>query len=273
MGNMRKLHKGTCILCLIFLSLSVVFQAEANDTPYYSYRIVNTFPHNTNSFTQGLIYYEGYLYEGTGEWGESKLMKVNLESGEAVQLIDLDNQFFGEGITLFNEEIIQLTWLSNVGFVYNKHSFELVRQVQYPTEGWGLTHDGTQLIMSDGTEFLYFRDAATFEEKKRLEVLDGNTPIIYLNELEFVEGEVWANVWFEDFIARISPATGKVLGWIDLRDIRENNDLPDSAGVLNGIAYDSLSKRIFITGKDWPKLFEIEILENKSSVRHWLNQK
>ncbi len=231
----------------------------SGEIPVYAYRIVNTYPHDPDAFTQGLIFEGGVLYEGTGLRGRSSLRRVVLNTGEVLQRRELSDDYFGEGITLFGDRIIQLTWQSRIGFVYDKADFELLRSFTYPTEGWGVTHDGDRLIMSDGTSTLYFRDPETFEEVGRVNVRDSAGAVSRLNELEYVAGEVYANVWQTDRIARIEPRTGRVIGWIDLEGLLSVEDR-QGADVLNGIAYDSEKKRLFVTGKLWPKLFEIELV-------------
>ena len=229
--------------------------------PTYSYTIVNVFPHDPAAFTQGLAYLDGFLYEGTGQYGRSWLRKVELKTGEVLQEHALASQFFGEGIVIYCDRIIQLTFLSNVGFVYKRDTFEELGRVSYPTQGWGLTWDGERLIMSDGTPNLYFRDPETFEEIGRVTVYhSGSQPLDDLNELEFVNGEVFANVYQTDLIARISPETGEVVGWIDLRGLLTSREM-SQANVLNGIAYDAANDRLFVTGKLWPWLFEIDLTE------------
>ena len=228
--------------------------------PVYSYRIVNTYAHDRNAFTQGLIFEDGVLYEGTGRYGRSTLRRVELETGNILQIRKLPSQVFGEGVTVYENKIIQLTWQSNIGFVYNKDSFELLQEFNYPTEGWGITYDGERLIMSDGTPRLHFLHPETFEEIGQIEVYEKNRPVTNLNELEYVQGEIYANVWQTDSIARIAPQTGQVVGWIDLKGLLSPEDRRRSVGVLNGIAYDAEDDRLFVTGKLWPKLFEIELV-------------
>ncbi|MGA1839350.1 MAG: glutaminyl-peptide cyclotransferase [bacterium] len=227
---------------------------------YYTYKVLNVYPHDRTAFTQGLVYEDGFLYEGTGISGRSTLRRVDLKTGNVLQSIDLPSQYFGEGITILGDRIIQLTWLHNVGFVYDKSSFELLREFYYPTEGWGITYDGKSLIMSDGSSKLYFLNPVTFDETKTIQVYDKYGPVSSLNELEYIKGEIYANVFKTDRIARISPATGKVLGWIDLKGLLGHEEVASSVDVLNGIAYDSGSDRLFVTGKLWPKLFEIELI-------------
>ena len=227
--------------------------------PVYRYEIVKTFPHDPRAFTQGLAFADGYLYEGTGQKGESSLRRVKLENGEVVQIKRLEDQYFGEGIALVGDSIVQLTWQAGTGFVYDRKSFDRRRSFTYDGEGWGLTYDGTRLIMSDGSDALRFLDPKTFKESGRVQVKDGGRPVTQLNELEFVKGEVFANVWGSDRIARISPKTGQVTGWIDLRGLLAPHEATN-VDVLNGIAYDAAGDRLFVTGKWWPKLFEIRVL-------------
>jgi len=221
-------------------------------------KIVHAYPHDPKAFTQGLVFHDGFLYESTGLWGESSIRKVDLETGKLLQFHSLDPRFFGEGLTVWQGKLIQLTWKEKTGFVYDLLSFRLIRDLSYSTEGWGLTHDGERLIMSDGTPTLHFLDPATFQEVRRLQVSDNNRPVQYLNELEYVKGELFANVWQSNRIARISPRSGQVLGWIDLTSLR-NSMSPPPGEVLNGIAYDQSRDRLFVTGKYWPQLFQIEI--------------
>jgi len=228
--------------------------------PVYTYNIVNTYPHDRNAFTQGLVFEDVVLYEGTGGFGHSTLRRVELETGDILQIRELSAQFFGEGITIYENKIIQLTWKSNIGFVYDKNSFELLQEFNYLTEGWGITNDGTRLIMSDGTATLHFLDPQTFEEIGQLGVFDNDGPVARLNELEYVQGEIYANVWQTDRVARIEPATGRVIGWVELGGLLTTEDRHETVDVLNGIAYDAKTDRLFVTGKLWPKLFEIELI-------------
>jgi glutamine cyclotransferase len=225
----------------------------------YTYSIVNTYPHDPKAFTEGLLFDNGSLYESTGLNGKSWLRKVDLATGKVLQQVDLSEQYFGEGISIFGDKLYQLTWKSYIGFVYNKTTFELFQTFPYNTEGWGMTQDGTHLIMSDGTARLTLRDPKTFEEIGHIDVHDANRPITRLNELEYIRGEIYANIWMTDQIVMISPQTGQVTGWIDLTGL-----LPPAeragADVLNGIAYLPQNDRLFVTGKQWPKLFEIRLV-------------
>jgi glutamine cyclotransferase len=236
--------------------------------PVFGYRIVNEFPHDRGSFTQGLVVDDrpGTLLEGSGLWGKSSLRRVDLLTGEVIQLINLPEKYFGEGITQFGDRIFQLTWKSGVGFIYDGDSFELLDQFNYAHEGWGITHDGKQLIVSDGTNIIYFWDPETLLETARIQVFDDQGPVTRLNELEFVNGEILAHVWQTDIIVRIDPQTGQVLGKIDLSGLLSDEDRDGTEDVLNGIAYDVGENRIFVTGKLWPKLFEIELLAPAAST-------
>ena len=226
----------------------------------YTFKVINVFPHDTAAFTQGLVYRDGFLYEGTGLNGQSQLRKVRLETGEVVQHADLRREFFGEGIAIVGNKVIQLTWQSHIGFVYNLADFKLLRQFSYPGEGWGLTSHGNEIFMSDGSAEIRVLNATTLKEKRRFTVRDGATAIDQLNELEFVEGELFANIWQTDRIARISPVSGKVLGWIDLTGLLSPVFRRREDAVLNGIAYDAAHKRLFVTGKLWPSIFEIQLV-------------
>jgi glutamine cyclotransferase len=228
--------------------------------PGYGYTLVHSYAHDPGAFTQGLIFRDGFFYEGTGLNKRSSLRKVKVETGEVVQIKALPDQYFGEGITDWKGSLLQLTWQSEIGFVYDMQSFEQTRTFSYKGEGWGLTHDDTRLILSDGSAQLRFIDPATLKETGRITVRDAAGPVDRLNELEYVKGEIFANIWQTDRIARISPKDGRVTGWIDLSGL-----LPASqrAGVdvLNGIAYDAAGDRLFVTGKLWPKVFEIKIVK------------
>ncbi|MFQ5650793.1 MAG: glutaminyl-peptide cyclotransferase [bacterium] len=226
----------------------------------YTYEIVNAFPHDIQAFTQGLVFDGGVLYESTGLRGRSSLRRVALETGEVEKHLALDSRFFGEGLTVLDGRLIQLTWTSHIGFVYDKQSFERLAEFSYATEGWGLAYDGRRLIMSDGTANLYFLDPETYERLGQVEVVDENGPVIRLNELEYIQGRVFANVWLTERIAVIVPDSGQVVSWIDLAGLRERIGQTSSVGVLNGIAFDQERGRLFVTGKLWPTLFEIRLL-------------
>lgn len=236
---------------------------NTDDSEKWTYKIVNTFHHDREAFTQGLVFENGVLYEGTGIPGRSELRKVELETGTVLQKYKLPDKFFGEGITIFKDHIIQLTYQSKVGFVYNKDSFELLREFNYPTEGWGITHNGTHLIMSDGTPMLYLLDPEMLTQINRMMVFEKDKPVWGLNELEYVNGEIYANVWPTDRIVRIEPETGKVLGWIDMKGLLAPEERGEGVDVFNGIAYDPDNNRLFMTGKFWPKLFEVKLIPAK----------
>ncbi len=226
--------------------------------PVHGYEVVREYPHDPEAFTQGLIFRDGFLYESTGQIGRSSVRKVELETGIVVQRHSLAHEDFGEGLTDWGAQLVQLTWMSNVAFVYDLATLKERRRFAFAGEGWGLTHDGTRLIMSDGTPNLRFLDPETFDEQSRLNVRDHNGSVDDLNELEFVKGSVYANVWLTERIAIIAPATGMVTAWIDLTGLRPRQG-PPGEDVLNGIAYDAAGDRLFVTGKLWPKLFEIRV--------------
>jgi glutaminyl-peptide cyclotransferase len=225
----------------------------------YTFRIVNTYPHDPRAYTQGLIYKDGFLYESTGRNGESSLRKVKLDTGEVLQIQPVDAKHFAEGLTEWRNQLLQLTWKDGLGFVYELPTFKRLRTFTYSGEGWGLTHDGTRLLLSDGSSTLRWLNPETFQESGRITVRDRGQPVLQLNELEFIKGEIFANVWQTDRIARIAPASGNVIGWIDLRGLLPNRNPNDMDAVLNGIAYDATGDRLFVTGKWWPKLFEIKL--------------
>jgi glutamine cyclotransferase len=234
-------------------------QGPAIKIPVFNCITVNTYPHDPQAFTQGLIFLKGFLYESTGLQGRSSLRQVELESGKVLKQHDLPGHFFGEGLTHWKDRLIQLTWRSGTGLVYERETFRLLRKFAYATEGWGLTQDGRHLIMSDGSARLYFLDPDTFREIRRLEVREGDQPLRNINELEFINGEVLANIFMTDRIARISLKTGRVTGWIDCKGLLSPKESQRPVDVLNGIAYDAGAGRLFVTGKLWPKLFEIRI--------------
>jgi glutaminyl-peptide cyclotransferase len=227
----------------------------------YSYIVVKTYPHDREAFTQGLFFENGLLFEGTGQEAGSSLREVNLETGKVRRQHNLESPLFGEGITSYHDRIYQVTWNNKVGFVYEKSSFKLINKIFYSTEGWGLTTIENKIVMSDGSNIIYFYDPELFTVISRLEVYDNEKKIDNLNELEYINGEIWANIWQSDLIARIDPERGRVNGYVDLKGILAESDKNQTTDVLNGIAYDNIGKRIFVTGKRWPKLFEIKITE------------
>ena len=231
--------------------------------PEYTYEVVHSYPHDRTAFTEGLFYLDGFLYESTGIEGASSVRKVRLETGEVVQRHDLPSAYFGEGIIHWKDRLIQLTYKTEVGFVYNLSTFETERRFEYPGEGWAMTQDGKNIFMSDGTAQIRIWDPETLQELRRITVTDQGQPVPNVNELEWVKGEIYANIWETDRIARIDPATGRVVGWIDLAGLLNPNERiagPEGTDVLNGIAYDAKGNRLFVTGKRWPKLFEIRLV-------------
>jgi glutamine cyclotransferase len=240
---------------------ALLSSAKRHFAPLFKVRILKRYPHDPCAFTQGLIFANGFLYESTGLNGKSGLRQVELETGRVLRKYDLPFQYFGEGLTLWHGSLIQLTWTSGKGFVYNLQSFAVEREFSYSGEGWGLTNDGKSLVMSNGTEELIFLNPATLVRQRSLRVLDNGEPVCLLNELEYIKGEIFANVWQEDFIAMISPQTGEVTGWIDMSALRGELPPASSAKALNGIAFDAGKDRIFVTGKLWPLLFEIEVIK------------
>ena len=244
-------------------------QTTNTNVPVYTYEIVNTYKHDSNAFTQGLFFHNGFLYEGTGGEGESNIRKVEMETGKVVQQTDLDDNFFGEGATILNGKIYQLTWRGERAFVYDAETLKLVKEFRYQGQGWGLANDGTNLYMTDGTHVIRVIDPETFKTVRTIPVFrEDGKPLMQINELEWIKGELWANVWHSEapdilgkpnYIARLDPQTGKVLGWIDLQNISPDDVKRDSENTLNGIAYDAATDRIFVTGKQWKKLFEIKV--------------
>ncbi len=246
------------ILLLVFCCVFGIAQtAIAQTTPVCSYTVVNSYPHDPDAFTQGLLYKDGFLYESTGLIGSSSLRRVVLESGVVVLQHDLAGTYFGEGLTFFDDRFVQLTWLTGVGFEYEPTNFAEIGSFTYEIQGWGLTDDGRNLIVSDGTSYLHFWDPLTYEQTRQVQVFDDQGPITMINELEYVYGEIFANIWQSDRIARIDAETGEVIEYIDLSDLLYPR--PNEVDVLNGIAFDFDSGRLFVTGKLWPTLFEIEL--------------
>jgi len=258
---------GKACIILVLLLETALFSAASSEPdglppeePVYGYRVLNVFPHDSGAFTQGLVMADGVLYEGTGLNGRSSIRRVELETGAVLQNRTLPRHFFGEGVTVLGNRIIQLTWRSGLGFIYDRDSFELLRTLAYPAEGWGLTTDGAQLIASDGSATLRFLDPETLKEQRRLEVVDRRGPVDRLNELEYVEGRIYANVWQTERIAIIDAQSGRVTGWLNLTGLLTGEERSGPVDVLNGIAYDSGSGRLYVTGKLWPRLFQIELV-------------
>jgi glutamine cyclotransferase len=244
------------------LNLGQTQDGQAPSVIQYTFTIVKTYPHDSNAFTEGLVFDKGALYESTGE--SSSLRRVDLETGNVLKEVSLPEDYFGEGLSAVNGSLVWLTWKNHVGFVYDEETFGLLGNFSYSTEGWGLTYDGNRLIMSDGSSSLYFLDPATFQRIGQVTVRDGNSSVASLNELEYANGDVYANIWLQRRIAIINPQSGEVKGWIDLSGLYQVNNpsnIPDN--VLNGIAYDSQTGRLFITGKDWQNLYQIQITPKK----------
>lgn len=249
------------LACLALLALPAL--AAAPTIPSYGFEVVRSYPHDPNAFTQGLFFKNGVLYESTGLEGRSSIRKVRLETGEVLQQVALPPGLFGEGIVDWGEQIISLTWQTQLGFVLKLDDFALVKRFNYPGEGWGLTRNNRELVMSDGTAELRFLDPQTLRELRRLRVTANGRPVDQLNELEWVNGEIYANIWHTERIARIDAKTGQVVGWIDLAGLLPAKERSET-DVLNGIAYDSVSKRLWVTGKLWPRLFEIKLVPKRT---------
>lgn len=230
------------------------------EPPTDTYSIINRWPHDSGAFTEGLVYDQGTLWESTGLNGASTLRKVDLQTGQVVESLALPAEYFGEGMTLFNGKLIQLTWQTQIGFVYDPGCFCEERTFTYDGEGWGLTHDDRWLIMSDGTERVRFLDPQTFAVVRTISVYDHGRPLTNINELEYINGEIYANIWQTDRIVRIDPTSGAILGWIDLTGLLPDAERGPTVDVLNGIAYDDATGRLFVTGKDWPELFQIALV-------------
>ena len=256
---MIKASLASALIALLAIACTGRSAAD-NPPPRYGYRVISEYPHDKNAFTQGLVYYRGFLYESSGRYGVSSVRKLELGTGKVVARRSLPARYFGEGLTVAGDRLIQLTWRERTAFVYDPESLDLLETFHYPTEGWGLAYDGAWLHMSDGSAILYRLDPETFGIVARLEIRDSEGPVERLNELEFIEGFLYANVWQQDRIAKIDPASGRVVAWIDLGGLLKSG--MSGAGVLNGIAYDSSSRRLLVTGKLWPKLFAIDIVTN-----------
>jgi len=257
------------VIVVLLISLFVFFQANNSSTnstaTSYGYTVVNTYPHDTSSFTEGLVYSNGILYESSGSGNSpdfiSTLRQENLTTGAVLHEYTLPSQYFGEGIAVVNNEIIQLTWESRIGFIYDKNTFALIGNFTYPTEGWGLTYDGKNLIMSDGTDNLYFLNPTTFQRTGDIQVHDGNTSVTEINSLDYINGAIYANIWLTNRIAIINPQNGQVKAWIDLTGLPASvASYSNPNAVLNGIAYDPQSGRLFVTGKDWESLYQIKLV-------------
>lgn len=233
--------------------------AAANQVTTYGYEVVNAFPHDPAAFTQGLVFHDGAFLESTGIERQSTLRRVELQTGKVLQRVDVPPYFFAEGLTLFGGKLYQLTWKGEKGFIYDPETFQKTGEFTYEGEGWGLTHDGESLILSDGSNQLRFIDPNTFQVRRTINVNDRGRPVEELNELEYVKGEIYANIWHQNRLARVDPKTGRVVGWIDLTGLLRPGETSDPEAVLNGIAYDERGDRLFVTGKLWPKLFEVRL--------------
>ena len=232
-----------------------------NTIPEYTYLIVKRIPHDYQAYTQGLVFDHNYLYESTGRHGQSSLRKVDPDNGAILAIHKLPQEFFGEGITIYKDKIYQLTWQEFTGFVYDRETFLVMEEFFYNTEGWGITHDDTHLIISDGTALLYFLDPQNYEVLKTVEVKDNTGPVKNLNELEYINGEIFANILYSNRIARIDPQSGRIVGWVDLTGILAGEKIDYRIDVMNGIAYDSKNDRLFVTGKLWPRVFENKLIK------------
>lgn len=239
----------------------------AQSAPVEGYKVVATYPHLTSSYTEGFLYLNGLFYEGTGLSGHSSLLAIDPQTGQVSQRTDLASQYFGEGIVDWGPNIYEWTWKSHVCFVYDRFSLRTLKQFTYAGEGWGMTRSAKELITSDGTATLRFRNPETFAETRHIVVKDAGKPVMLLNELEYIKGEIYANVWHTDRIARISPKTGRVLAWIDLAGLLPDSQRVNEEAVLNGIAYDAQKDRIFVTGKQWPKIFEIMVVPRDAAAK------
>lgn len=252
--------------CRTALARSVLLWAFALACTAETYRVVRVYPHDVQAFTQGLVYVDGHLYESTGLKGHSSLRMDDLKTGRVLQQQDVPAEYFAEGLTNWGSTLVQLTWETHAALVYDRFTFRLLRTFYYEGEGWGLTQDGRNLILSDGSASLRYLDPATFHEVRSITVNDHGVPVTQLNELEYIHGQIYANIWHSDRIARISPTTGQVLGWIDLSGLLPASQRSNPEAVLNGIAFDAAHNRLFVTGKLWPKLFEIRVVPKPAKL-------
>jgi glutaminyl-peptide cyclotransferase len=258
-------------LLVVFTCVAYVLGASsASPAPIYSYKVVAKYPHSTDSYTEGFFYLDGKFYEGTGIEGRSAVMAIDPKTGKILQRRDLPSQYFGEGIVDWGQNIYEWTWKSHICFVFDRATLQPVKQLSYTGEGWGMTRTPTEIITSDGTATLRFRNPSTFQETRHIVVKEDNIRVDRLNELEFIKGEIYANIWHSNLIARISPQDGHVIAWIDLTGLLPADQMVDAESVLNGIAYDPQHDRLFVTGKQWPTIFEIKVVQRareKSPVR------
>lgn len=247
-------------LSLILLLAPWSAASLADDVRHFSLKIVNVYPHDRTAFSQGLIYDGGYLYESTGLYGRSKVKVIDLANDRVVKSIDLDDRYFGEGLTAVDDKLVQLTYRERRGFVYDKQTLKVTQTFDYPTEGWGITYDGSRLILSNGSSHLFYLDPSTYRRVGSLEVRKGGEPVANLNELEYIDGLIFANIWMTNVIVQIDPESGRIVGEIDCRELAKRYEKDGNVDVLNGIAYDRKDRRLFVTGKLWPELFEVELV-------------
>lgn len=271
--SIMKYFLAICLLCLVACSgqkqnemsnipkYQEAQQTSNNNSNTYKAEILETFNHNPDYFTQGFEIHNGFIYEGTGLNGKSSLLKWDFKTGEVVKSVKLDDKYFGEGITVFKDKIFQITWTSGVCFVYDAKTFKKLKSFDYTGEGWGLTNDDKNLIMSDGTNMIKFLNPDNFSIVKTIAVTDNGAPINNLNELEYIDGEIWANIWMQSKIVVINPETGNITKWIDLSELMSTLEAGEKADVLNGIAYDKQSKKIYLTGKNWKNVFSVKLVK------------
>ena len=247
------------VLPMALVSALLSFESLADDLRRYSFRIVNIYPHDRAAFTQGLTFDDGYLYESTGLYGRSGIKVIDLANNKTVKSIDMDERYFGEGLTVKGDQLVQLTYRERLGFVYDKQTLEVTGQFKYPTEGWGITYDGSHLIMSNGSSHLFYLDPVSYRRVRSLKIVENGVPVANINELEYIDGLIFANIWRTNFIVQIEPESGHVVGKIDLGELANRYEGDKSVDVLNGIAYDKKGGRLFVTGKLWPEIFEVEL--------------
>lgn len=253
-------------VCIFALTVVLIAHCAAA-TPVFGFKVVARYPHSTQSYTEGFFYLDGLFYEGTGLKAHSAVLAIQPETGQPIQKAELPQEYFGEGIVDWGPKIYEWTWQSHICFVYDRFSLQRIKEFTYTGEGWGMTHNRTEIITSDGTGTLRFRDPKTFNETHNILVKDGTTIIDQLNELEYINGEIYANIWHSDRIARISPRDGHVIAWIDLTGLLPANQKLNDEAVLNGIAYDAQHDRLFVTGKQWPTVFEIKLISPVRQVK------
>lgn len=251
-----KRHLISSILLLLALSTT----ASWADARHFTFKIINIYPHDRTAFTQGLVYEDGLLYESTGLYGRSKIKVIDLENSRLVKSADMNERYFGEGLTVNGEQLVQLTYRERMGFVYDKQTLEVTGEFKYPTEGWGITYDGSHLIMSNGSSHLFYLDPVSYRRVRSLKVEENDVPVANINELEYIDGLIFANIWRTNVIVQIEPETGQVVGKIDFSELVKRYEDDRNVDVLNGIAYDKKNRRLFVTGKLWPEIFEVELV-------------